>query len=160
MAITRNKCSEIIHINDGSWRGYDRQCKHDAVVEREGKHYCKQHDPVAIEERDKKRRERWAAESAERLRLARLHAASEAMLAVLDEVWECWGESDNATNPEADGYETLQKVKAVREQANGEAPAESAGKNAQTGSDNTAPAEDEDPENAGDFEAGEDGEVQ
>lgn len=38
------------------------QCKRNGTVEREGKRYCKQHDPVEIERKDQARRERHAKE--------------------------------------------------------------------------------------------------
>jgi hypothetical protein len=44
--------------------------------------------------------------------------------------------------------------------AGGKASKGATRKNSQTGSDNTAAAEDEDPENAGNFENGDDGEVE
>ena len=37
------------------------------------------------------------------------------LLEVLREVWEAWCESLNATDPEAEGYLTLQKVKSALE---------------------------------------------
>lgn len=53
-------CSEIFH------RDYrDQQCQRKATLERDGKRWCWQHDPVKVEERDKERRARWKSESDE-----------------------------------------------------------------------------------------------
>ncbi|MCK5610845.1 hypothetical protein KAR91_53725 [Candidatus Pacearchaeota archaeon] len=38
---------------------YTPTCSRRGVVEREGKHYCKQHDPEAIKERRRIRYEKW-----------------------------------------------------------------------------------------------------
>ena len=43
-----------------SWRGM--QCARAGKVERDGKWYCKQHDPVAVAERKAERDRKWRAE--------------------------------------------------------------------------------------------------
>ncbi len=40
------------------------QCSFNGVVVREGKWYCKIHDPVRVAEKDKERRKKWDAQSA------------------------------------------------------------------------------------------------
>ena len=44
----------------GRWPSYHR-CERKGVVEREGKLYCKQHDPVTVENARKKRMDVWNA---------------------------------------------------------------------------------------------------
>jgi hypothetical protein len=44
-------------------RGNSWQCTRNAVVERDGKGYCKQHDPVAEKARFEARRTKWEEES-------------------------------------------------------------------------------------------------
>jgi hypothetical protein len=47
------KCVKGVNRGDGRWSRYS-PCGRNASVERDGKHYCKMHDPVA-------RREKWDA---------------------------------------------------------------------------------------------------
>ena len=57
-------------------RGWPRQCSMKSKVERNGKHYCGRHDPVAVEDKRKKQNAKWEAEfSAEKE--ARKTAAAE-----------------------------------------------------------------------------------
>lgn len=71
------KCSA--YANHDSW-GRGTPCSRHASVTRDGKPYCKQHDPVAIAERRELRDQKWQkkydAESKQRLRE---HAAIAAM---------------------------------------------------------------------------------
>jgi hypothetical protein len=53
-------CSETV-----SRDYYSGGCSRKGVVKREGKLYCKQHDPVAVEARRKVRDEKWDKEWAE-----------------------------------------------------------------------------------------------
>jgi hypothetical protein len=69
-------------------------------------------------------------------------------------------EGEQPKGPETTPAEWAAELVARLKQASGEAPAAPAGKNAQTTSDNTAHAEDEDGENAGESEDGEEGEVE
>lgn len=42
----KQKCCELVR-EEGQWGGFHRhQCPRNATVERDGKGYCKQHDPV------------------------------------------------------------------------------------------------------------------
>lgn len=54
------------------------RCTRNGVVERDGKFYCKKHDPVAVRQRDDARRVAWAAErnveEAQRKEAARIAA--------------------------------------------------------------------------------------
>lgn len=73
------QCSETL------FRDYSRySCSRRGVVMREGKSYCKQHDPVAVAARQDARRAVWAAKDAAadavRERAARLAAANDAVL--------------------------------------------------------------------------------
>ncbi len=54
-----NQCSKKVYPNDrmGSFHGY--QCHFKAVVIREGKPYCKIHDPVKVEEKRREREKGW-----------------------------------------------------------------------------------------------------
>jgi len=58
-------CCERVH-DSNSPRGY--ACSRSGVVAREGRFYCKQHDPDAVAARHKARNERWQAEWAEKQR--------------------------------------------------------------------------------------------
>ena len=58
--MTENQCSKQIYAN------YSRHpCSRKGVVEREGKFYCKQHDPVRIKTREERRNRKWNQEWAE-----------------------------------------------------------------------------------------------
>lgn len=48
-------CSEMV------WGGYDgmHRCSNKASVEHKGCWYCKRHDPVAVAERDRIRKQKW-----------------------------------------------------------------------------------------------------
>ena len=50
---------------------------------------------------------------------ARLIAAAPEMLEALIEVYSAWRDTDNVTDPEAGGYEILNKIKSVIERATG-----------------------------------------
>ena len=63
---TTVQCSAEV-CGEGQWGVFHPyRCSRKATVEREGKQYCKQHDPVAIEAghktRSAKREAKWAAE--------------------------------------------------------------------------------------------------
>lgn len=47
---------------------HSRQCSRSACIEREGKVYCKQHDPVAVKARDDARSAKWQARMSEAAR--------------------------------------------------------------------------------------------
>lgn len=73
------KCSE--HVYHGSGCFSVHQCARNGVVERDGKFYCRQHDPVAVRQREDDRRAKWRGEWATEVaarkeadRLAALHA--------------------------------------------------------------------------------------
>lgn len=54
-------------------------CKRAGKVERDGQWYCTQHDPVRVEEREQKSRERWSQRAAK----LRLEAAAPMLLDAL-----------------------------------------------------------------------------
>ena len=47
-------------------RGFSHSCSRRGPIEREGKRWCKQHDPVAVKKRLEERRARWDAEEKQR----------------------------------------------------------------------------------------------
>lgn len=53
-------CARV--TNETGW--HDHQCIRNGKVERDGKWYCGQHDPIAVEQRDRKRRDIWRLEAA------------------------------------------------------------------------------------------------
>jgi hypothetical protein len=55
----REQCCQKIR-GDG-W-GVKPQCSRAAVIERDGRHYCKQHDPLAVAVREAKGRAKWNAD--------------------------------------------------------------------------------------------------
>ncbi len=63
------KCCKQVR-DEGRWPSFHR-CRHDMVVERDGKPYCKQHDPVAVKARNDVRSVKWDAKWA----LARAESA-------------------------------------------------------------------------------------
>jgi len=54
------QCCEKIY-DKLNWNGY--QCSKKAIVERNGKSYCKVHDPEYIKTKDRKREEKYRKES-------------------------------------------------------------------------------------------------
>ena len=65
-------------------------CTRNGAVERDGKFYCRQHDPVAVRQRDDARRVAWAAErnveEAQRKEAARIAALQVDAVAALREI--------------------------------------------------------------------------
>ncbi len=65
-------------------------CTRNGAVERDGKFYCRQHDPVAVRQRDDARRAAWAAErnveEAQRKEAARIAALQVDAVAALREI--------------------------------------------------------------------------
>lgn len=53
-----HQCSEVVHSYEGLAR-YQSQCSRVGKHEHEGKHYCWQHHPPRVKERDKERRQQW-----------------------------------------------------------------------------------------------------
>lgn len=90
----KNHCCGQVRSSDG-WHTY--RCSREGVIEREGKFYCRQHDPVAVkarhDARDAKWEAEWAAQTAARAaakaaaeRQARLAALAELAVPVLREI--------------------------------------------------------------------------
>jgi hypothetical protein len=75
------------HVSSG-FRSH--QCARNGVVERDGKFYCKQHDPVAVRQRDADRSAawdaQWAAKEAQRKEAARIAALQIDAVAALREI--------------------------------------------------------------------------
>lgn len=65
-----DRCTRIVR---SGWN-YKTPCSRRGIVERDGRKYCKQHDPVAIAERNRLKDEEWNA--ARRAEKARLDAAA------------------------------------------------------------------------------------
>jgi hypothetical protein len=59
----KENCSVTVYPTDrfGSFHGY--QCHKKATVEREGKKYCKIHDPVIVQQRREERYKKWDADN-------------------------------------------------------------------------------------------------
>ena len=57
--MNKTRCSVTVWDRSGT---YNYQCTRTGSVERDGKRYCRQHDPVAVEERTKKRNAEWERE--------------------------------------------------------------------------------------------------
>ncbi len=57
--IIKHQCSEKVS-SEGSWGSFHQhKCQRPATIERDGKWYCKIHDPEYIKEKDKARTEEW-----------------------------------------------------------------------------------------------------
>lgn len=78
---TRPPCCAKVP-RDGGWRTLYSACKRRATVERDGKWYCRQHDPQAKEARREATRARWDAEARERDRGYRRDAAGREIVAL------------------------------------------------------------------------------
>jgi hypothetical protein len=98
------KCCASIY-DSLAWRS--RSCERNAKIERDGKWYCKQHDPVAKAEKHAERTARWDHESEERRRRYRLESAALEMLRVLKAYFEDrpadWEEQAKAAITKAEG---------------------------------------------------------
>lgn len=61
MAVNKKQCSERV-APPGQWGSFQQhQCNKKAVVEREGKAYCKIHDPEYIKTKNEKRQAKYEA---------------------------------------------------------------------------------------------------
>lgn len=78
-------CCEQIRIPGNKWRSRCKPCTHKAKVERDGKWYCGQHDPVAKKEKQDAKYAKWQAENVVRAARWRLERAAPEMLALLKE---------------------------------------------------------------------------
>lgn len=63
-----------------------KSCSRNGVVERDGKHYCRQHDPVARQSAKDKRRAESLAAFEERMKVHRLHSAAPDLLEALEAI--------------------------------------------------------------------------
>lgn len=57
MKNTEHRCCKQVRIKEGMYFMRYKQCSRKGVIERDGKHYCRQHDPAMVE----KRRNEWTA---------------------------------------------------------------------------------------------------
>jgi len=64
---------EVLERNS-AWPRYN-QCSRKGVIEREGRWYCKQHDPVAVEKRREKEQDKFDAKMKVRMEEQRRAAA-------------------------------------------------------------------------------------
>lgn len=83
-APTRTCCGQVALPGD-KWRGRYKPCTHKAKVERDGKWYCGQHDPVAKKEKRDAQLAKWRAENVIMDARLRLERAAPEMLALLVE---------------------------------------------------------------------------
>ena len=81
-----NQCCKEIYKGSRGFRGVYERCSRKASVERDGKPYCRQHDPVAIAERQKATSKRLDAQTKEHIARVRLEGAAPDMLAALEAV--------------------------------------------------------------------------
>lgn len=78
-------CCEQIRIPGNKWRSRCKPCTHKAKVERDGKWYCGQHDPVARKEKQDAKYAKRRAENVVRDARWRLERAALEMLSLLVE---------------------------------------------------------------------------
>ena len=97
-------------VFDGSFSVRGSQCSRNGVVERDGKHYCRQHDPVAKEEARIKKHAEYRQRGEELMKVHRLHSAAPD----LRDIVEAW-----LPGAEAMGWDT-EKARAVLAKAKGE----------------------------------------
>ena len=74
------RCCKRVWVQ-GARRGH--QCERTGSVEREGKLYCKQHDPVAVKERHNRRNKQFAERWEQEARIRRVQNVAPEMLALL-----------------------------------------------------------------------------
>ena len=60
MTDATGRCAKMVPSRDAWTR--PSQCQRNAKVVRDGRGYCRQHDPEAVAERDRKRRVKWDIE--------------------------------------------------------------------------------------------------
>jgi len=60
-------------------------CSRAGTVERDGKHYCRQHDPIAISEARERRSAKYQLAFEESMKIRRLHAAAPELLEALEQ---------------------------------------------------------------------------
>jgi hypothetical protein len=76
------KCCEQIWHNEGNWGGY-HPCSRNATVERNGKHYCTQHDPEEVATRRKKLNTEYRTKMDAEIKRRQLERAAPDLLAAL-----------------------------------------------------------------------------
>jgi len=79
--MNREQCCKKIYT--GSWSQTSRSCSRAGTVERDGKFYCKQHDPVRIKEKQEKDRLEREQVWEERRRIKKLEKAAPELLEAL-----------------------------------------------------------------------------
>ena len=67
MSKDKPKCCKGVYRDGGTWQR-PSQCARAGTVQRQGKWYCKQHDPIATEKRRKVNYEKWSAKVDARLK--------------------------------------------------------------------------------------------
>ena len=63
---TKKECSEKVYPNDQWGAFHPHPCKIKAVIDRAGKSYCRLHDPVEKEKKEKERRKQYDKEWAQK----------------------------------------------------------------------------------------------
>lgn len=120
MMADKYRCSETCHDANASFGERYRQCKRAGVVERDGKLYCRQHDPDAIEAKQEERRQR----AREHNRLRRIERAAPALLAACEDARH-WLEDETLNDLDElsdDAKRVLQTLRAAIAKARGEEP--------------------------------------
>lgn len=75
-------CCERVWKGSGGWRPGYADCTRRAAVEREGRLYCRQHDPEAKEKRRQAAEARWRADADDQARLILIADAGHKIIAV------------------------------------------------------------------------------
>jgi len=90
--MSAHMCCEKVRKGGDRWRSYYRPCKRPGSVERDGKWYCGQHDPVAREERFQKSVAETKARWAEEAKANRIRAAAPQLLEALQGMFDLVGD--------------------------------------------------------------------
>lgn len=81
--MAKHNCSKTVYSNDRWPRPH--LCTRSGIVERDGKWYCKIHDPISVVEKEAARRAKWEAESAVNRKKWALESAAADLLVLAKE---------------------------------------------------------------------------
>ena len=120
--MSKPQCEGTVYHSGSGWSGKYVRCGNHSSVDRDGKHYCKRHDPVSIAEKALIRNEKYRqqiASDAKRLRMERAAPDLYEALAEMVEIAELTlGIGIFPMPPGADG--PLPKARAALAKARGE----------------------------------------
>lgn len=60
MKADAKRCAKTVHRGHNAWYGYP--CKFPAIIERNGKWWCKRHDPDNVAKKNAERSDKWKAQ--------------------------------------------------------------------------------------------------